>query len=442
MTAQDGDTATATLTITVFDTAPTAANDFNSAVERGPSITGNIALNDDWADGATLTSINGFLPGQAITGLYGTLIVNPNGTYTYTPSPFTNIVGGEQDVFTYTITDQDGDTATATLTISLQDTAPIARPDAGDATESGPISGNILLNDTLADGAILTSVAGAQPGTPINGLYGTLVVQPNGQYIYTPNTTAPAQGSQDVFTYTITDQDGDTSTSTLTITFPSQGNQPPVANPDTASTQIDTPLQFQPGQLLGNDNDPDGDPLSITGVSNPSNGTVVLNPDGTITFTPDPEFTGTASFDYTISDGNGGTSTTTVTVTVDELPILPTISIDNVTVNETDGLATFTVTLSNASTQPITVDYATEDNSATSGSDYIPQSGTLTFAPGTTTQTITVPIVIDTVSEPTENFYVNLSNPTNATIADSQGTGTIQDATGLTLAIRDRKSVV
>ncbi len=89
--------------------------------------------------------------------------------------------------------------------------------------------------------------------------------------------------------------------------------------------------------------------------------------------------------------------------------------------------ANFTVTLSAASSQTITVAYATANGTATSGSDYQATSGTLTFAPGQTSKTITVPVNGDRRAEPNETFFVNLSSPTNATIADSQGVATIVD---------------
>ena len=89
--------------------------------------------------------------------------------------------------------------------------------------------------------------------------------------------------------------------------------------------------------------------------------------------------------------------------------------------------AVFTVSLSAASRREITVDFATANGTATAGSDYQATSGTLTFAPGTTTQTLTVLILGDTLDEPNETFTVTLSNPTNATLATAQATGTIVD---------------
>jgi len=87
----------------------------------------------------------------------------------------------------------------------------------------------------------------------------------------------------------------------------------------------------------------------------------------------------------------------------------------------------FAVTLSSAYDAPVTVDWATADGGATAGSDYQAAGGTLTFAPGETSKTITVRVIGDRIPEPSETFVVNLSGATNATIADGQGVGTIVD---------------
>src|SRR5439155_63365 len=89
--------------------------------------------------------------------------------------------------------------------------------------------------------------------------------------------------------------------------------------------------------------------------------------------------------------------------------------------------AVFTVNLSAASTQPVTVDFAIANGSATAGSDYQAVSGTLTFAPGETSKTITVLVNGDRLAETNETFVVNLSSPTNGLIVDGQGVGTILD---------------
>jgi ELWxxDGT repeat protein len=103
----------------------------------------------------------------------------------------------------------------------------------------------------------------------------------------------------------------------------------------------------------------------------------------------------------------------------------PTISIGNVTVNEGDGTATLTVTLSQTVPLDITVQYATANGSATQPGDYTTTTGTLTILANQSSGTFTVPIVNDADSENAESFVVNLSSPTNATIADEQATVTI-----------------
>ena len=104
-----------------------------------------------------------------------------------------------------------------------------------------------------------------------------------------------------------------------------------------------------------------------------------------------------------------------------------TITVNDVTMNEDAGVADFTVTLSNPSSFPVTVNYSTADGTATAGSDYTAASGTLTFPAGETDETISVPIVDDFLYEGDETFYLNLENPVNATISDGQGIGTILD---------------
>ncbi|HEV7747791.1 MAG TPA: Calx-beta domain-containing protein [Pyrinomonadaceae bacterium] len=119
----------------------------------------------------------------------------------------------------------------------------------------------------------------------------------------------------------------------------------------------------------------------------------------------------------------------------------PTISINDVSLNEGSaaGSATagFTVSLSNASSQTITVNYATADGTATAGNEYVAASGTLTFTPGQLTQPISVTVNGDSVNENSVAFNVNLTTPANATIADSQGVGTITDDDAPVLATEE-----
>nr|WP_324251942.1 putative Ig domain-containing protein [Xanthomonas arboricola] len=107
---------------------------------------------------------------------------------------------------------------------------------------------------------------------------------------------------------------------------------------------------------------------------------------------------------------------------------VPSLSIDDVSVNEGNSgttTATFTVSLSAASGQTVSVNYATANGTATAGSDYVARSGTLTFTPGTTAQGVAITVNGDTAVEPNETFSVGLSGASNASIARATGTGTI-----------------
>ena len=191
-------------------------------------------------------------------------------------------------------------------------------------------------------------------------------------------------------------------------------------------------------------------PVSIRYAT--ANGTATAGVDytataGTLTFAPGvtsqqinvPILADTAveageAFTVTLSNPTGATITgATATGTITNTPpavtpTAPTVSVANVTVAEpTTGTAqaAFTVTLSKASTTPVTIRYATANGTATAGADYTATTGTLTFAPGVTAQQINVPILADTAVEAGEAFTVTLSNPTGATITGATATATI-----------------
>lgn len=134
----------------------------------------------------------------------------------------------------------------------------------------------------------------------------------------------------------------------------------------------------------------------------------------------------------TIADGQGkGTIRNDDTAAV-------SLSIGDATVTEGNAgtvNAVFTITLSPASTQTVTVDYATANGTATAGSDYTSAAGNLSFAPGTTTKTLTVAVTGDTAVEGNETFFVNLTNPAGASLADAQGQGTITNDDGASVTL-------
>jgi Calx-beta domain/FG-GAP-like repeat/FG-GAP repeat len=159
----------------------------------------------------------------------------------------------------------------------------------------------------------------------------------------------------------------------------------------------------------------------------------------TFTVSPSPtsavaeDYNGDGFADVVVGHSSAGVVSALINDGVWPPPPLPSVRINDVTVTEGHtgtAPAVFTVSLSHAFTEPVTVNYATAGGSAAAGSDYQAASGTLTFAPGETTKTVTVLVNGDRVPEPNEPsdaFFVNLSSPTNATLVDGQGFGIIVD---------------
>ena len=219
----------------------------------------------------------------------------------------------------------------------------------------------------------------------------------------------------------------------------------PVAVDDTYTIE-DASLTISLASLVANDTDEDGNLLLLNAVSQPSHGSLTaLGGFGVVTgfvYTPDSSFAGIDTFTYSVTDGALTSNLATVTIR----SVVPEISIDNVSIFEGDPgfpfsiitLARFTVSLSTATSVSVSVGYATIDNVATANSDYHATSGILNFAAGETSKFIFVSIIPDFVYEIDEVFFINLTNPTNATFAKSTGVGVIlNDDPTPTLSVND-----
>ncbi|SFG13290.1 hypothetical protein SAMN04488025_11717 [Planifilum fulgidum] len=190
---------------------------------------------------------------------------------------------------------------------------PIARDDFYTTDEGTPLSvpaPGVLANDFDFRGLPLTAILISNPSN------GTLTFNSDGSFVYTPN--AGFTGT-DTFTYQASNGVSRSLVATVTITV-NATNQPPVANDDSYTTDVDTPLTVPAPGVLANDTDPNGDPLTAQLVDGPANGTLVLNPDGSFTYTPDTGFSGTDSFTYQASDGSALSNVATVTIDVGLTP--------------------------------------------------------------------------------------------------------------------------
>uniref|UniRef100_UPI0026030D9D HYR domain-containing protein n=1 Tax=uncultured Christiangramia sp. TaxID=503836 RepID=UPI0026030D9D len=190
-------------------------------------------------------------------------------------------------------------------TIGAENDAPVAVDDSASTSEDTPVQIDVLDNDSDPDGDELTITEVTQPGN------GTAVINTDGTVTYSPNENF---NGTDTFEYTISDGNGGTDTATVVVTI-TPVNDEPVANNDTATTDQEVPVTIT---VLDNDTDIDGDELTVINTTNPENGSVVINQDGTVTYSPNESFTGEDTFTYTISDNNGGTDTATVIVFVND----------------------------------------------------------------------------------------------------------------------------
>jgi len=277
-----GYTNSASFSIEITDDIPTAYPDSNSVQEEDIlSASGNVFVNDVIGADITNSPVTGVKAGDntssdavgnigsSVSGLYGSVVLNSDGSYTYNldnENPTVQDLDTNQflnDVFTYTITDSDGDTSTTTLSITVNgkdepppnylptavadsvtlesfyfSSTPTLSGDVFNASLSGENEDDIGGDGADTNGPVtgVEAGSGAGPvsggiGTTITGSHGDLVIDQYGQYTYTFTDPAGfANGnffglegglSDDVFTYTITDSNGDSSTTTLTIKIPS-----------------------------------------------------------------------------------------------------------------------------------------------------------------------------------------------------------------------------
>jgi len=367
-----GGTDTAKVTVIVFplNDAPIAVDDA-AATDEDVNVKIEVLANDTDADGDTLSVISATEPAN------GEAEINADGSITYKPDA--NWHG--TDTFTYTISDSHGeiDTATVTVTVFPMNDPPVAEDDSAETDEDAAIDIDVLANDTDIEGDTLhiTDISAPQHGTAVLNADGTIKYTPEADWFGT-----------DTFTYQITDaqeeaegikevlqeeQEESTDTATVTIVV-KPVNDSPIAADDSAVTDEDKAIDID---VLSNDTDIDGDTLSVISAQSPAHGEAVINADGSITYTPDADWNGTETFEYTISDGNGGEDTATITVEVKAVNDAPIAEDSSITTKE-DTAANGKVTGSDIDGDELTfkLDKAPEHGKVTLNSN-----GTYTYTP-------------------------------------------------------------
>ena len=284
--------------ISVWDDAPQANSDFFTT-HFGKTIVGNVRSNDLDDDGDSFKAV-------LVSGPAG-FTLNADGSFTYTPPP--TFVG------TQTVTYVDDDnalySAPAIATIVVRDQAPVGVPDLFTTKHDQPLSGNVLTNDWDPDPE-------DQPVSPTSSTLRAILISPPSNAssfsldAYGNVTYAPKAGfaGSDSFTYQVTD--GALKSAVVPVTI-QVTNDPPYAVDDFVQTSENHAVS---GNALANDLNPDGDPLNVTLVSGPSNGTATLSASGDFSYAPNAGFLGADSFTYSISDGVGPPSVAAVQIAV------------------------------------------------------------------------------------------------------------------------------
>jgi len=273
---QAGVCDTVVVVINVFLNDPPIAVDDTVAVVSGTTMTIDNLANDVDPNGDPLTT-------TVVSANNGTAVINSNGTIDYTPDP--NFCG--VDTIFYTVCDTLNACDDAIVLVEVQ-CAPIAMDDTGVVTNEGdPVDVDVLINDMDPNGDPITV-------TSASANNGSVTINPNGTLTYTP---APDFCGPDTIFYTICDITGLCDDAIVLVDVICD-NDPPIAVNDVIITSPGTTTFLD---VLGNDSDPNGDPLTVASAT-AQNGTVVINNTGTIAYMPIGDFCGNDTITYVVCD--------------------------------------------------------------------------------------------------------------------------------------------
>jgi VCBS repeat-containing protein len=411
--------------------APVAVDDAYTIDEDGV-VTGalvNVLANDSDVDNSPLS-----LSAVLVTGVSnGTLEFHADGGFSYAPNGNFNGI----DSFTYRASDgtDESNLATVTITINAVNDAPLAHDALVLAVEDTPVSGVLQAQDVEEQEELEFGLATG--GAPTKG--SVVIDALTGAFTYTPGLN---ENGFDSFVFVVSDGVGGFDTGTVNIQIAPVNDAPVLAAIGDKVVNEEETLVFT---ALATDADVPSDILIFSLDAGAPMGTTIDPNTGAFSWTP-TETQGPGFYSITVRVTDNATPSLsdfeTIQVTVNEVDNAPSISINDVSLLEGNSGVTsfvFTASLSNPSSQAVTVNFATADGSATlAGNDYQGEAGSVTFAPGQTSQTISVLANGDVSFEPDETFTVNLSGAVNAAIADGTGLGTIRNDDGQpTISIND-----
>jgi len=328
--------------LTAINTAPAATPD-TATVDEDGAVNVNVLANDSDVDPVTLTAIAGtpVVAGDTVTVANATVTVGENGLLTITPDAE---YSGEVS-FGYTVSDGTFESdSTVTVTVNAVNDVPVAVTDTASVLEDGSVNVDVLANDTDVEGDTLTvtAIAGTSvaPGNSVSVDNATVTLETDGTLTVTPDAD---YAGEVVFGYTVSDGTA-SAQATVAVTVGSV-NDGLVAVADTAATTEDASVNVN---VLANDIDPDGDPLTVTEIAGTpvaagdtvdvGTAQVTLQENGTLTVAPDANFSGDIAFTYTVSDG-GVTGQGNVTVAVAPVNDAPVVADDTASTNEDSSVS-------------------------------------------------------------------------------------------------------
>jgi hypothetical protein len=245
----------------------------------------------------------------------GTAVANADGTVTYTPA--TDFIG--EVTFRYMVTDADGDSDDAQVTIRVKAGAnlvPSAVDDNAITTVNTSVTVNVLANDTNLDDGFGGLTIYRAPA------FGSVVVNANRTITYTPSYMFVGT---ETFQYMVEDVDGDYSVATVTVTVTDRPDYQPVANDDYRGATYNEPRIVD---VLINDTGLEDAPITVAVTSNPAYGTVAVNADNTVTYTPNGSYIGMVEFGYAVTDADGDSDDATVHINVKVKNMIP-VAVDD-----------------------------------------------------------------------------------------------------------------